>query len=70
MFGLILSGFLWGVTNPFLKRGTAGVEEVQEKHFLKQRISEILFLITKWEVKFIFCAISDENYLILSKELK
>ncbi|XP_014286627.1 transmembrane protein 234 isoform X2 [Halyomorpha halys] len=42
-------GFFWGVTNPFLKRGTAGVTNINEDNKFLKILKEILFLGTNWK---------------------
>ncbi|XP_070620752.1 transmembrane protein 234 [Erythrolamprus reginae] len=41
---LFLVAILWGTTNPFLKRGTVGLEQVKRKSRLQQMLAEIKFL--------------------------
>uniref|UniRef100_A0A8C6YFH2 Transmembrane protein 234 n=1 Tax=Naja naja TaxID=35670 RepID=A0A8C6YFH2_NAJNA len=41
---LILVAVLWGTTNPFLKRGTEGLEQVKRESRLQQMLAEIKFL--------------------------
>lgn len=43
-------GFFWGVTNPFLKRGTAGVTNIHEDNRFLKILKEIVFLTTNWKV--------------------
>ncbi|XP_065152534.1 transmembrane protein 234 [Paramisgurnus dabryanus] len=42
---LLLVAILWGGTNPFLKKGTEGIEQVQRGNKLLQFIAEVKFLI-------------------------
>ncbi|XP_056326260.1 transmembrane protein 234 [Danio aesculapii] len=44
VFCLLLVAILWGGTNPFLKKGTEGIEEVQKKNKLLQFLAELKFL--------------------------
>lgn len=46
---LILVGILWGVTNPFIRRGTTGVDKVPTISGLPKILTEIKFLITRWQ---------------------
>lgn len=48
---LVLVGFLWGATNPLIRRGSAGVDKVAADSAVKKFIYEILFLITRWQVQ-------------------
>jgi drug/metabolite transporter (DMT)-like permease len=44
---LILVGAVWGITNPFMKKGSDGITEIRDdnKKFFKQ----IIFLFTRWK---------------------
>ncbi|XP_056616608.1 transmembrane protein 234 [Triplophysa dalaica] len=41
---LLLVAILWGGTNPFLKKGTEGIEQVQRGNKLLQFLAEVKFL--------------------------
>ncbi|KAM4625863.1 transmembrane protein 234 [Polymixia lowei] len=41
---LLLVALLWGCTNPFLKRGTEGIENVKRKNKVLQLVAEVKFL--------------------------
>ena len=43
---LILVGIVWGVTNPFMKRGSDGITEVGEDN--KKFFRQMIFLFTRW----------------------
>ncbi|XP_060599715.1 transmembrane protein 234 homolog [Ruditapes philippinarum] len=45
---IVVAGF-WGATNPFIKRGSKGIESIKESSPFKQFIAELLFLITNWK---------------------
>ncbi|KAK9729405.1 hypothetical protein K7432_000284 [Basidiobolus ranarum] len=47
--GFFLVAICWGFTNPFIKRGSKGLENLQKDTFLKQTLAEIWFLITRWQ---------------------
>lgn len=47
---LILVAILWGTTNPFLKRGTVGLEQVKRESRLQQMLAEIKFLCLNYKV--------------------
>lgn len=47
---LILVAILWGTTNPFLKRGTVGLEQVKKESRLQQMLAEIKFLCLNYKV--------------------
>ncbi|XP_016325398.1 transmembrane protein 234-like isoform X2 [Sinocyclocheilus anshuiensis] len=55
VFCLLLVAILWGGTNPFLKKGTEGIEGVQKDNKLLQFLAEIkfLFLNIKYLVPFL-----------------
>ena len=44
----ILVGLLWGATNPLLKRGSRGIEEVKSQNRAWQFVMEMKFLILNW----------------------
>ncbi|XP_013194423.1 transmembrane protein 234 homolog [Amyelois transitella] len=45
---LILTGALWGCTNPFIRQGTKGLRKVRAKTVLGQVYAEIAFLLGNW----------------------
>ncbi|KAM9842779.1 transmembrane protein 234 isoform 1-T2 [Aulostomus maculatus] len=44
LLSLLLVSVLWGCTNPFLKRGTEGIENVPKSNKISQFLAEIKFL--------------------------
>ncbi|XP_051892650.1 transmembrane protein 234 isoform X1 [Pristis pectinata] len=46
---LILVALLWGATNPFLKKGTEGIEKVKSGNFVTQLFAEMKFLILNYK---------------------
>ncbi|KAK3573556.1 hypothetical protein QTP86_027838, partial [Hemibagrus guttatus] len=52
---LLLVAALWGATNPFLKKGTEGIEHVRKGHKISQFLAEakFLFLNIKYLVPFL-----------------
>ncbi|CAL1689848.1 unnamed protein product [Lasius platythorax] len=44
---LCLVAVLWGVTNPFIKKGAQGLENVKASSVYGQFIKELVFLVTK-----------------------
>nr|XP_061799035.1 transmembrane protein 234-like [Nerophis lumbriciformis] len=44
VLGLLLVSVLWGCTNPFLRRGTEGIEHVDKKGKVAQFLAEVKFL--------------------------
>ncbi len=53
VFCLFLVAILWGGTNPFLKKGTEGIEGVQKNNKLLQFLAEVKFLFLNIKVCFI-----------------
>lgn len=47
---LVLTAFLWGVTNVLLKGGSAGINDVIAESKIKQILLEIKFLLLNWRV--------------------
>ncbi|KAJ1967853.1 hypothetical protein IWQ62_001592 [Dispira parvispora] len=48
--GFILVALCWGFTNPFIKRGTVGLENVPRyDRWWKQTLAETWFLLTRWQ---------------------
>ncbi|ESN99949.1 hypothetical protein HELRODRAFT_83734, partial [Helobdella robusta] len=45
-FWLLVTAFLWGATNPLLKKSSKGFEEINKETFLSQRLAEIKFLLS------------------------
>ncbi|KAM8917544.1 transmembrane protein 234 [Spinachia spinachia] len=55
LLSLLLVSLLWGCTNPFLKRGTEGIEHVRHDNRLSQLLAEgkFLFLNLKYLIPFV-----------------
>jgi hypothetical protein len=47
---LLLVAILWGCTNPFLKRGTEGIEHVKRTNKVLQVLAEVKFLFLNLQV--------------------
>ncbi|PIA18939.1 UPF0546 membrane protein C1orf91, partial [Coemansia reversa NRRL 1564] len=47
-FGFVLTALCWGFTNPFIKRGSTGIEVVKHRKWLHQTMAECYFLFTNW----------------------
>ncbi|XP_045455841.1 transmembrane protein 234 homolog [Melitaea cinxia] len=45
---LVLTGVLWGCTNPFIKQGTKGLRKVHADSLLGQAYAEVTFLLGNW----------------------
>uniref|UniRef100_A0A1B6ME63 Transmembrane protein 234 homolog n=1 Tax=Graphocephala atropunctata TaxID=36148 RepID=A0A1B6ME63_9HEMI len=49
MVYLFLVGLMWGVTNPLIKKGSAGISKVQGGNPLVRFFMELKFLATNWK---------------------
>jgi len=47
---LVAVAALWGFTNPFLKSGGKGIEQVRSSSRLLKPFYELLFLVSNWKV--------------------
>ena len=47
---LCLVAFLWGFTNPFIKRAGSGIETIKKGNHVSQFLAELRFLFTNWKV--------------------
>lgn len=45
----VIVGFLWGATNPLIKRGSTGIQNIQTDSKLKNFYFELKFLVTRWQ---------------------
>ncbi|XP_026750743.2 transmembrane protein 234 homolog [Galleria mellonella] len=45
---LVLTGALWGCTNPFIRQGTKGLRDVKAKSKLGQAYAEVAHLLRNW----------------------
>ncbi|XP_022199406.1 transmembrane protein 234 homolog [Nilaparvata lugens] len=59
---------LWGVTNPFLKSGSKGIEKVGADGFLQRIIREIIFLVFnyKYMIPFILNQLGSAVFVLLT----
>ncbi|XP_043938473.1 transmembrane protein 234 isoform X2 [Protopterus annectens] len=46
---LLLVAALWGITNPFLKKGTEGIEKIEKRNRVVQLFYEIKFLFLNYK---------------------
>ncbi|GAB0099933.1 Transmembrane protein 234 homolog [Sergentomyia squamirostris] len=46
---LVLVAFLWGATNPFIKQGSQGIQNVESSSRILKTVLEIKFIITRWQ---------------------
>jgi multidrug transporter EmrE-like cation transporter len=49
VIALVTVAFLWGGTNPLIKRGSQGVEKIKGNSKFQQWLLEMKFLITRWQ---------------------
>ena len=47
---------IWGSTNPFLKRGSLGIEKIKQHHIALQLFAELQFMILNWRYSVPFLA--------------
>ncbi|XP_031574228.1 transmembrane protein 234-like [Actinia tenebrosa] len=48
-FWLIIVAIMWGSTNPLIKKGSTGIEQVRRSNALMQFVAEIKFLVFNWK---------------------
>ncbi|KAK3592867.1 hypothetical protein CHS0354_004088 [Potamilus streckersoni] len=48
-FWLTVVAVLWGATNPFIKRGSKGIEQIQRDNAIQQFFAELWFLVSTWK---------------------
>lgn len=46
---LLVVSLLWGMSTPFLRKGSEGIEKIRHKNFFKQWFAELWFLATRWK---------------------
>ncbi|EAU75803.1 AGAP012180-PA [Anopheles gambiae str. PEST] len=49
VLSILLVAIMWGATNPFIKRGSIGYNELKADSKLGQLWLEVRFLITRWQ---------------------
>ncbi|KND03917.1 uncharacterized protein SPPG_01368 [Spizellomyces punctatus DAOM BR117] len=53
ILGLIAVALCWGFTNPFIKRGSKGLEDVTRQYkqspWWKRQTAELYYLLTRWQ---------------------
>lgn len=54
ILALVAVAFFWGATNPFLKLGSNGIENIKSDSKIKQFFLELKFLATRIQVLLIF----------------
>lgn len=61
ILALVVVAFFWGATNPFLKLGSKGIENIKSDSKIKQFFLELKFLVSRVQVLLI------SHYIICSK---
>lgn len=57
-FWLCFVSILWGSTNPLIRKGSKGIEDISRSGRIRQFLAEIFFLASNWKVRAIFTAIT------------
>lgn len=45
----VLVGFLWGATNPLIKRGSVGIDSIEANNKITKIFLELKFMVTRWQ---------------------
>lgn len=45
----VVVGFLWGATNPLIKRGSVGIDAIEANNKLTKLLLELKFMVTRWQ---------------------
>ncbi|XP_074635388.1 transmembrane protein 234 homolog [Acropora palmata] len=48
-FWLCFVSLLWGATNPLIRKGSKGIEEINRSSRIKQFCAEVIFLASNWK---------------------
>ncbi|XP_008217784.1 uncharacterized protein LOC100679031 isoform X4 [Nasonia vitripennis] len=69
-FGLVTVAFLWGVTNPFMKKGAEGINRVKSSSKLNQIFRDIYYLVTnlKYMLPFLVNQTGSLLYVLLLQQ--
>nr|XP_039254875.1 mitochondrial inner membrane protein OXA1L-like [Styela clava] len=49
LISLLLPSVLWGITNPLLKQGSSGIENVHSRNKLNEIFLKLVFIISHWK---------------------
>ena len=60
-FWLFFVSLLWGSTNPLIRKGSKGIEEIHRSSHIQQFFAEVIFLASNWKVLWIFV----QEYVLL-----
>ena len=63
---IVLSAALWGVTNPFIRRASAGIENIQADNFLTKTFLEFKFLFSNLNVNTFLAKLKTGFEIIIS----
>lgn len=72
----IVVAAMWGATNPFIKKGSSGIENVREDGKVWQFLMELKFLITNWKVNvkafysFVYSTFINYTLVVLHEKIK
>lgn len=45
----VVVGFLWGATNPLIKRGSIGIDAIEANNKIHKIFLEFKFMVTRWQ---------------------
>lgn len=45
----VVVGFLWGATNPLIKRGSVGIDAIEANSKIAKILLELKFMVTRWQ---------------------
>lgn len=45
----VVVGFLWGATNPLIKRGSIGIDAIEANNKIHRIFLEFKFMVTRWQ---------------------
>lgn len=45
----VVVGFLWGATNPLIKRGSVGIDAIEANNKITKILLELKFMVTRWQ---------------------
>lgn len=51
-FWLCIVSLLWGSTNPLIRQGSKGIEDIHRPSRIGQFFAEVLFLVSNWRVRY------------------
>ena len=54
LFFVFISSLFWGITNPFIRKASSGIEKIEAKNSFERTLNELKFLFTNINVNKIF----------------